>query len=148
MYAVLIRSVSERFSTLPHSCLSLFTPIVSISLLSHPPLTPSLPPPPTNPFLFSSSPLPPTNLTLLSPHPPSYHSLSFLTSSPPLSPRPNHSTHFRDFHSDLKPENLLLTSVDDDASIKIADFGFAVECTDSSLTTRCGTPGKYGKART
>ena len=43
---------------------------------------------------------------------------------------------------DLKPENLLLTSEDDDANIKIADFGFAVECSDSSLTTRCGTPGK------
>ena len=42
---------------------------------------------------------------------------------------------------DLKPENLLLTSEDDDANIKIADFGFAVECGDSSLTTRCGTPG-------
>ena len=43
---------------------------------------------------------------------------------------------------DLKPENLLLNSLEDDANVKIADFGFAVECSDSSLTTRCGTPGK------
>ncbi|CAM9180650.1 unnamed protein product, partial [Heterosigma akashiwo] len=28
-------------------------------------------------------------------------------------------------HRDLKPENLLLTSREDDANIKIADFGFA-----------------------
>ena len=46
-------------------------------------------------------------------------------------------------YRDLKPENLLLTSKEDDANIKIADFGFAVECNDCSLTTRCGTPGKY-----
>eukprot|EP00596_Hydrurales_sp_CCMP1899_P006881 CAMPEP_0119034050 /NCGR_PEP_ID=MMETSP1177-20130426/1100_1 /TAXON_ID=2985 /ORGANISM="Ochromonas sp, Strain CCMP1899" /LENGTH=400 /DNA_ID=CAMNT_0006991251 /DNA_START=71 /DNA_END=1273 /DNA_ORIENTATION=+ len=59
-------------------------------------------------------------------------------------------------HRDLKPENLLLTSKKDDADVKIADFGFAVECADETLTARCGTPGyvapeilegeKYGKA--
>ena len=50
---------------------------------------------------------------------------------------------FCTFSRDLKPENLLLNSVEDDANIKIADFGFAVECSDSSLTTRCGTPGTF-----
>jgi serine/threonine protein kinase len=68
-------------------------------------------------------------------------------------------------HRDLKPQNLLLTvscadivgdtlfrppigspfsspqSKDDDASIKIADFGFSRRVhTPHSLTTRCGTP--------
>ncbi|KAJ0397195.1 hypothetical protein ATCC90586_007633 [Pythium insidiosum] len=46
-------------------------------------------------------------------------------------------------HRDLKPENLLLVSKDDDASIKLADFGFAkkVVVDDSGLVTTCGTPG-------
>ncbi|DAZ96535.1 TPA: hypothetical protein N0F65_011212 [Lagenidium giganteum] len=46
-------------------------------------------------------------------------------------------------HRDLKPENLLLMSKDDDASIKLADFGFAKKVTmdDSGLVTTCGTPG-------
>uniref|UniRef100_A0A7S2XV40 non-specific serine/threonine protein kinase n=1 Tax=Fibrocapsa japonica TaxID=94617 RepID=A0A7S2XV40_9STRA len=45
-------------------------------------------------------------------------------------------------HRDLKPENLLLTSSKDDASIKIADFGFARQVKESNnLTTQCGTPG-------
>jgi len=44
-------------------------------------------------------------------------------------------------HRDLKPQNLLLKSKDDHASIKIADFGFACRVhTAQSLTTRCGTP--------
>ena len=47
-------------------------------------------------------------------------------------------------HRDLKPENLLLTSKSDDATIKLADFGFAktVEFDSDGLTTACGTPGK------
>ncbi|TMW62512.1 hypothetical protein Poli38472_005130 [Pythium oligandrum] len=61
-------------------------------------------------------------------------------------------------HRDLKPENLLLTSKDDDASIKLADFGFAkkIEFDNQGLVTACGTPGyvapeileghPYGKA--
>lgn len=61
-------------------------------------------------------------------------------------------------HRDLKPENLLLTSKDDDASIKLADFGFAkkIEFDSAGLVTACGTPGyvapeileghPYGKA--
>ncbi|ETW06246.1 CAMK/CAMK1 protein kinase, variant 1 [Aphanomyces invadans] len=46
-------------------------------------------------------------------------------------------------HRDLKPENLLLTSKLDDASIKLADFGFAkrVDMHDEGLKTACGTPG-------
>ena len=43
-------------------------------------------------------------------------------------------------HRDLKPENILLQSKDDDAAIKLADFGFAKKM-ESSLTTSLGTPG-------
>lgn len=44
-------------------------------------------------------------------------------------------------HRDLKPQNLLLQSLDDDAQIKVGDFGFARRVhTPRSLTTRCGTP--------
>jgi len=52
--------------------------------------------------------------------------------------------HSRDVaHRDLKPENLLLQSPDDDANLKIADFGFAKLCKGGQdcLTTQCGTPG-------
>jgi calcium/calmodulin-dependent protein kinase I len=60
-------------------------------------------------------------------------------------------------HRDLKPENLLLTTANDDAIVKIADFGFAIKgAAKSSLQTQCGTPGyvapeilnnkPYGKA--
>mmetsp|Transcript_19750 Transcript_19750/g.19862 ORF Transcript_19750/g.19862 Transcript_19750/m.19862 type:complete len:377 (+) Transcript_19750:111-1241(+) len=60
-------------------------------------------------------------------------------------------------HRDLKPENLLLKTANDDADIKLADFGFAVRDNGhASLTTQCGTPGyvapeilkndKYGAA--
>lgn len=44
-------------------------------------------------------------------------------------------------HRDIKPQNLLLTSKDDNAHIKITDFGFARRVhTPHSLTSRCGTP--------
>eukprot|EP00979_Chaetoceros_neogracilis_P007850 scaffold1698_cov279-Chaetoceros_neogracile.AAC.9 len=49
-------------------------------------------------------------------------------------------------HSDLKPENLLLVSRDNDAVLKLADFGFATTCDDHAndgygdLTRQCGTP--------
>lgn len=44
-------------------------------------------------------------------------------------------------HRDLKPQNLLLASEDDDAAVKIGDFGFAKRVhTPHSLITRCGTP--------
>lgn len=44
-------------------------------------------------------------------------------------------------HRDLKPENLLLTSKSDDANLKIADFGFAIQENGNFLSTQCGTPG-------
>lgn len=44
-------------------------------------------------------------------------------------------------HRDLKPENLLLMN-DDEASIKLADFGFAKRVRNpQGLRTLCGTPG-------
>lgn len=42
-------------------------------------------------------------------------------------------------HRDLKPENLLLVSETDDATVKLADFGFA-ERVAGPLTMQCGTP--------
>jgi len=44
-------------------------------------------------------------------------------------------------HRDLKPENLLLKSKDKDTGVKLADFGFAVECNGDNITSQCGTPG-------
>lgn len=45
-------------------------------------------------------------------------------------------------HRDLKPENLLYASTDEDADIKIADFGLAkLLKDDSTMQTACGTPG-------
>ncbi|RYH30172.1 hypothetical protein EON65_05965 [archaeon] len=45
-------------------------------------------------------------------------------------------------HRDLKPENLLLTSEENDANVKIVDFGFAAKAdNDHCLTDHCGTPG-------
>ena len=45
-------------------------------------------------------------------------------------------------HRDMKPENLLLTSKEDDSFVKIADFGFAIRgAQKSALTTQLGTPG-------
>ncbi|CAM9422002.1 unnamed protein product, partial [Choristocarpus tenellus] len=50
--------------------------------------------------------------------------------------------HDRDVaHRDLKPENLLLVSDTDDATIKLADFGFARPVGKEGLRTQCGTPG-------
>jgi calcium/calmodulin-dependent protein kinase I len=44
-------------------------------------------------------------------------------------------------HRDIKPQNLLLSSKENNASIKIGDFGFARRVhTPESLTTRVGTP--------
>ncbi|CAB9502563.1 MAP kinase-activated protein kinase 2 (Fragment) [Seminavis robusta] len=43
-------------------------------------------------------------------------------------------------HRDLKAENLLLASLDDDTTVKIADFGFAKYCPhDEALKTQCGS---------
>ncbi|CAM9806147.1 unnamed protein product, partial [Choristocarpus tenellus] len=44
-------------------------------------------------------------------------------------------------HRDLKPENLLLASKNDDANVKLADFGFARSVRDGLLREQCGTPG-------
>ncbi len=45
-------------------------------------------------------------------------------------------------HRDLKPENLLYESEDDDANIKIADFGLAKLVSEADMmATACGTPG-------
>lgn len=44
-------------------------------------------------------------------------------------------------HRDIKPQNLLLVSKDDNAAIKLGDFGFARRVhTPESLTHRVGTP--------
>lgn len=40
----------------------------------------------------------------------------------------------------MKPENILWSTNDNDAILKIADFGFAKISYDSLLTTACGTP--------
>lgn len=43
-------------------------------------------------------------------------------------------------HRDIKPQNLLLVSLDDNSTIKVADFGFAKRVhTPKSLISRCGT---------
>jgi calcium/calmodulin-dependent protein kinase I len=44
-------------------------------------------------------------------------------------------------HRDLKPENLLLATDDDDAPIKIADFGLSKIYSEEMMSTACGTPG-------
>ncbi|GBG34622.1 Protein kinase, putative [Hondaea fermentalgiana] len=47
-------------------------------------------------------------------------------------------------HRDIKPENILLASKEDDAEIRLADFGFAKQIEEDSFTnlqTACGTPG-------
>eukprot|EP00750_Incisomonas_marina_P030991 INCI7691.2.p1 GENE.INCI7691.2~~INCI7691.2.p1 ORF type:complete len:393 (+),score=80.53 INCI7691.2:195-1373(+) len=46
-------------------------------------------------------------------------------------------------HRDLKPENLLYATTDDDAPVKIADFGLAKlqSHASESMKTACGTPG-------
>ncbi|CAG9329413.1 unnamed protein product [Blepharisma stoltei] len=43
-------------------------------------------------------------------------------------------------HRDIKLENILMTSEDNDYDFKLADFGLAAELNENSLT-RCGSPG-------
>nr|XP_006978434.1 MAP kinase-activated protein kinase 3 [Peromyscus maniculatus bairdii]XP_006978435.1 MAP kinase-activated protein kinase 3 [Peromyscus maniculatus bairdii]XP_042137532.1 MAP kinase-activated protein kinase 3 [Peromyscus maniculatus bairdii] len=43
-------------------------------------------------------------------------------------------------HRDVKPENLLYTSKERDAVLKLTDFGFAKETTQNALQTPCYTP--------
>ena len=44
-------------------------------------------------------------------------------------------------HRDLKPENLLYETTDQNAIIKISDFGLARYVQNELATTACGTPG-------
>jgi serine/threonine protein kinase len=41
----------------------------------------------------------------------------------------------------LKPENIMMTSENDDADIKVVDFGFATPVNGANLDKLCGTPG-------
>ena len=44
-------------------------------------------------------------------------------------------------HRDLKPGNILMTEFSDNATLKIADFGFAKYLESNNMaTTMCGTP--------
>jgi len=44
-------------------------------------------------------------------------------------------------HRDIKPDNMLLMSLNNDTEIKLADFGFATfASSEDSLKTQCGTP--------
>lgn len=52
-----------------------------------------------------------------------------------------HQLRVRPCCRDLKPENLLLTSKDDDADMKLADFGFAVKADGDNVDAQLGTPG-------
>jgi len=53
-----------------------------------------------------------------------------------------HLHHMDMAHRDLKPENLLFTNADDDALLKLTDFGFAKEGNNEQLplNTPCYTP--------
>jgi serine/threonine protein kinase len=44
-------------------------------------------------------------------------------------------------HRDIKLENIMMTSLDEEADIKIVDFGFACEMTPENLEVSCGSPG-------
>ena len=49
-------------------------------------------------------------------------------------------------HRDVKPENLLYSSKEPDAVLKLTDFGFAKLTTkDNSLNTPCYTPYYVGE---
>ena len=50
--------------------------------------------------------------------------------------------HSKDIvHRDIKPENILMASNDDDADVKIADFGLSIHLPNGELCYRgCGTP--------
>ena len=51
------------------------------------------------------------------------------------------SFHFRHTKSDIKPENILVSSSGNDLVVKLGDFGFSKrEVTPNCLVTLCGTP--------
>eukprot|EP00980_Cylindrotheca_fusiformis_P030184 scaffold24525_cov162-Cylindrotheca_fusiformis.AAC.1 len=43
-------------------------------------------------------------------------------------------------HRDIKLDNLLLVEKNNEATLKLADFGFSKKCKKRGLTTMCGTP--------
>lgn len=45
------------------------------------------------------------------------------------------------FRRDIKPENILLLSKDDDTTIKLTDFGFAIQTDEINFNKIAGTPG-------
>jgi len=48
---------------------------------------------------------------------------------------------FSTYLSDIKPENILVSSSGDDLVVKLGDFGFSKkEITPNCLVTLCGTP--------
>ncbi|CAN0515241.1 unnamed protein product, partial [Laminaria digitata] len=51
-------------------------------------------------------------------------------------------------HRDIKPSNILLTSRDDDAAIKLTDFGTACRVADGKAATRTRTNGFMAPGRT
>lgn len=53
---------------------------------------------------------------------------------------------FKRFNNEFfQPENLLLATENDDAPIKIADFGLSKIYSEEMMSTACGTPGYVGK---
>lgn len=44
-------------------------------------------------------------------------------------------------HRDLKLENILLTSEENDYELKIADFGLSTTTDNIDIFRKCGTPG-------
>lgn len=50
------------------------------------------------------------------------------------------------FLSSMQPENLLYTSKEKDAVLKLTDFGFAKETTQNALQTPCYTPYYVGES--
>lgn len=44
-------------------------------------------------------------------------------------------------HRDLRPENLVLSSKGEDASLKLTGFGFACSVLHGNVTAKCGSPG-------
>ena len=102
---------------------------------------------------------PDTHLHLLTveAQPPCYSSLPLVSSLPTLQKTRFNEKEARDtcrallkaldyihsrnvVHHDLKPENVLLASKSDCASIRLADFGFACGVSDELSTDCCGTP--------